>query len=586
MSKVLNVLFILLFTLCLFGCFSNNKTSPSYVIVAIDRFGAGSVSCPEYLERGEGGFFILCNDFVKLTNAYTTSLQAPAAIASLLTGEYPINHGLRHADNFLDLDTLNLAQVLIDKHYKTAFFSEGDPIKTYQGLHRGFQNFYDFSMALETQSLTEVFKAARDFIIKSKKPTLSVVYISSLKKMIDDKNIEDQLEDELKNFFTELKKKQKWHNTNIVVVGLQGQMDKVSNNVWPMVDLSEKNIKIEAFIKPSTKPRDREISFQLDENVSLADIGLTLLDWAGKKIDVKDPNQSYPEITTSKSLTPYFSGKDGKSIKSSPMLIESSWPDWRYGSAPVYLILDDQYRVFLDKHIKIFNTVMSREVGLNLEAEEQLPDRRKYFYLSMASKLNSDGKDQFKKTDISKFSLGFQIWGLKNYKYPEILTDIEEIIDKDEDNRKELTEWMAKLAVIHQDCETLQKLAKKNDNKKWLVAANSCLDVNTKFSNAFRTGCLRVFFKEVKTWSNQCQNDLLYHAWKLVRFDQSEAQAKNFKTFYQQNAVKDYKIQSNWKTYLSSSLIHEISMEPTDFELYYLQLSQSQKNLIDQAKLP
>lgn len=549
--------------------------------MAIDRFGAGSVSCPEYLEKGEGGFFILCNDFVRMTNAYTTSLQSPAAIASLLTGEHPINHGLRHADNFLSLSHPTLAQTLLDKHYKTSFFSEGDPVKSYQGLNRGFQNFYDYSTAPDSQSLNDVFKSASSFIMDSETPTLSMIYISSLKKISDEGKVFDDLEERLNELFLQLKKSKNWHNTHILVVGLQGVMQQSKNNLWPVVNLSERNIKVEAFFKPATKPRDRELSFQLDNNITLADLGHTLLGFADKNIKFKSEGNSFPELTTTQSLGSHLIAQNDKHLKSYPSLIESSWPDWRYGSAPVYLILDDQYRVFIDKNLRIFNTLLSRELTMNVD--DQLPDERRYFYLTMASRLNSEGKDQFKDSDISKFSLGYQIWGNKNYKYPDVLEELK-TLKLEEDSQQEITNWMAKLAVINQDCKTLLDLAEKTKNLKWNAAAKSCLGQTLKFTKDYRNGCLRVFFKDIKTWSNQCQNDLLYHAWKLVSFEHSEDQLRVFKTYYQLNLQKDARTQSNWKTFLSSALTYEIAIEPTDFELYYLQLSDRQKSLIDQAK--
>lgn len=578
---VFKISLILFFTLNLFGCFSNNKSSPSYVIVAIDEFGAGTVSCPEYLEKGEGGFFILCNDFVRMTNAYSPSLQSPAAIASLLTGEYPINHGLRHADSFLSFDYQTVAQMLLPKKYKTAFFSEGDPIKSYQGLTRGFQHFYDFSTTAEAQTLKDLFASLTKFIIKNERPTFSVAYISTLRKMLEGERSTDALENELNMLFYQLKKHEKWHNTHIIVVGLRGTLLQTKEDPWPIVNLSERNIKVEAFFKPATKPRDRELSYQIDANISLADLGRTFIRLIDKGSKNKTEDLNFPELTTTKSIHTYFTDKNETAVKVRPMLIESAWSDWKYGYSPIYMILDDQYRVYLNKEIRVFNTLLNRQLTQN---DEQLPNERKYFYLTMASRLDSDGKDQFKNSDIQKFALGYQIWGKKDYKYPEILTDLESLI-LEEENQSEIINWMAKLAVLHVDCTTLQTLAQKYKNKKWDLTAKQCLKKNIKFTNAYRGGCLGVFFKHVKTWPKQCQNDLLYHAWKLIYFDQSESQLKIFRTYYLQNLVKEQRIQDDWRTFLSSSVTYEVSMEPTDFELYYLQLTPRQKTLIDQAKL-
>ncbi len=582
-------------SLSLFGCLSNNNKSPSYVIIAIDRLGSGTVSCPEYLERGEGGFFILCNDFVKLSQAYTTSIQSPAAIASILTGEYPINHDLRHADNQLSFNYPLIPQYLIKLGYKTSFFSEGDPVKTYQGLNRGFENFYDFSMTPENLSVTEVFRAAEKFIFKDNKPKFAFIYLSSLVNLSENEVKLNHIETHLESFFYDLKKSNKWHNTHILVVGLQGSLEQSYKSPWPVVDLSERNIKVDAFIKPASKPRDKELSFQINENISLADIGQTLKDWAGSKPLIGSSKRTLPIVTKSKSFNHSLSSLGTSNAKTKikkttkdAFLIESSWPDWRFGYAPIYLILDDQYRVFLNKELKIFNTLLNREISINID--EQIPNDRLNFYLSVAAELNSEGKDQFKEIDINKFSLGYQIWGLKNYKYPDILEDLENLRKNEKDdngeynNDEEIIDWMAKVAVQNFDCKKLLQLSKIKNNKKWRLAANSCLNVYTKFTKEYRTGCLRAFFKQVKTWSNLCQNDLLYYAWKYINFDKSETELKRFYEVYITNQTKEQKIQYNWKTYLSSSLSNEIAIEPSDFELYYLQLSKDQRKLIDPPK--
>ncbi len=552
--------------------------------MAIDRFGAGTVSCPEYLEKGDGGFFILCNDFVRMANAYTTSLQSPAALASLVTGEYPLNHELRHPDSFLSFKNPTLAQILLTEDYRTGFFSEGDPVKSYQGLNRGFETFYDFSTSTGQDGLKQVFKSATNFIMENKTQHLSLIYVSSLKKLEDGGDVVDALEIHLSELFDKLKKNKKWHNTHILIVGLQGSLKQSVGNKWPIVNLNEKNIKVEAFYKPATKPRDSELSFQIDRNITLADLGHTLINSADPNLAKKGYNQKLPELTSPKSLESYFKKKSETTMNSSPVMIESSWPDWRYGYAPIYSILDDQYRVFLNKDIKVFNTLLNQEMPL--AESDQITDERKYFYLATASKLNSEGKDQFKDSDIDKFALGYKIWGVKDYKYPDILTELEAVTKSELESSFEIDNWMAKLSVLHQDCKKLLELAVRNKNKKWELAAKSCLNIKTSFTNDYRIGCLRVFFKKIKTWSNQCQNDLLYHAWKYISFEQSDAQFNNFKTYYKQYAINNDRIQNNWKTFLSSALAYETAIEPTDFELYYLQLSDRQKNLIDQAKSP
>ena len=91
------------------------------------------------MEKGEGGFYRLCNDFVRFQNMYTTSLQSSSAIGSLLTGQIPLIHELRHADNVLSFQSPHLAYSLFSQGYETGFFHMGDPIASYQGLGRALK---------------------------------------------------------------------------------------------------------------------------------------------------------------------------------------------------------------------------------------------------------------------------------------------------------------------------------------------------------------------------------------------------------------------------------------------------------------
>lgn len=581
------------------GCIIKQNEEPSFLIIAIDRLGADSISCSEYLEKGDGGFYQLCDGFVHFKNAYTTSVQSPAALASIFTGQYPILHGLRHPESMISFENKNLALSLEEQGYKTAFFSGGDPITSYQGLERGFQSFTDFNRLSQKpeEALSKQIEASLKFISETPNKFLLSLYIPALRSENSFASSFEIIEQGLDRIFSKLKKEKKWHNTFIVVTGLQGALRQSYNTPWPVLSLKEKNIKVETFIKPATKPRDKEISNLITDNISLADVGLSLFEFFFKSTGLNQENKKLkkqlastdfsgeqPEIKFSKSsLLRYFKKTNPVSnLKNKrTLLVETAWSDWRYGYAPLFLLVEDQYRVFLNKDLNIFNTLLNKES--NQFAEDQIDEDRWFSYIRVSAAMNSDGIDQFKKEEIAKLALGYKIWGQKDYKYPEVLEDITDIIKKTKGSTNELWGWVARLAAEEQDCRTLYRAAIKAKKSSWSVAARMCTRVLVEYKKKYRKGCLKVFFRQVKIWPEDCEDPLLHSAWNVINSIDSEVHFKKLRALLSESDLKEKRRSENWKTYLSSAQIHQASIGPNIFDLYYLSLSKKRKKILDKV---
>ena len=65
------------------------------LVIAVDELTATDVICSQD-DSPRSGFQLLCNESVRFTHAFTPSTLTVPALASLLTGHYPIQHRVRH----------------------------------------------------------------------------------------------------------------------------------------------------------------------------------------------------------------------------------------------------------------------------------------------------------------------------------------------------------------------------------------------------------------------------------------------------------------------------------------------------------
>jgi tetratricopeptide (TPR) repeat protein len=140
----------LLVTLCLISCSSEKPrpeartvpSRPSILLITLDTTRADSMG----YESGGAQTPVL--DALAARGAcyhqvLTTAPMTLPAHASMLTGLYPSQHGIRENSRFLDDDTPLLAERLSDAGYATAAFVSGYPLKRRFGLARGFDVYDD-----------------------------------------------------------------------------------------------------------------------------------------------------------------------------------------------------------------------------------------------------------------------------------------------------------------------------------------------------------------------------------------------------------------------------------------------------------
>ncbi len=176
--------------------------------------------------------FSKSENWIKLNRAWAPSTLVLPNIASLLAGSNPSFHGVHWNDtDYLPPEIQTLPEVLIEKHYRTAFFSGAFPIVRKTGINQGFELFDDnISPNINRpwrrmqKSLDRYFRWQREEV--NGQSSLAVFYVPDLvfdeidpdRESIFDswEKLEAQIQ-RLKSFLVE---KKVFDNTLIAVVGL------------------------------------------------------------------------------------------------------------------------------------------------------------------------------------------------------------------------------------------------------------------------------------------------------------------------------------------------------------------------------
>lgn len=352
--------------------FSKDKT-PSIIVITVENLGVQQVSCDSADERDENsGLQSMCAESIRFTHAFTTSPLSVAALASIFTAQYPLEHGLRHHGlSSLSSTVETLAEKAHAKGLATAFFSGGAPVLRKHNLQQGF-DIFDDNINLSQNSTFRSFEQSAELYWEwredvGNKSTLGFFYVSDLlypevatqnfRGETRDRTIASQLEefDEgLGSFIRKLKLNRIWDQSIVVLVGLNGPPQYPRPGELDNTSLFSDRTQVALLIKPAQAPRDQGMSWTFDENVNLADLGKTLFDLIGSpppKSQLKDfPIVSLKE--TFEKLSVEFP------IRS--LLLESAWGQWRENTGIRYALRSDQFLFILDEKIQMFNSFIDR----------------------------------------------------------------------------------------------------------------------------------------------------------------------------------------------------------------------------------
>lgn len=356
------------------GCQRQIKTGPSVLVIGIEGLSGVNFSCSAFEENQASGFQVLCNEAVRFTHAFTTSPLAQAGLGSILTGQLPIQNGLRdNGRTALPAKTITLAERLIMGKALTFFVASGPTVKRSSRLNQGFETFnddYELTYKQFYRPLSEsvtLFKTWLDTEVDHDS-FFGVIHVSDLlfPQVITQtdlleprpRGLEGQLEEIDENLyalFSILKKNKLWGQTYIVLVGLNGISNAARINELSSTNLFVENVAVPLFIKPLKGREEIPHQWKIDSHVSFHDVGVTLEDI------FNSPGESKGSDTTRGiSLLPLLNGKSNPLLNSRSLLIESAWGEWALGSAPRISIRDQQWLIIFDKKPLLYNSLTDR----------------------------------------------------------------------------------------------------------------------------------------------------------------------------------------------------------------------------------
>lgn len=141
---------LLLLTVFLFISAAADHEKPNFLLVTIDTWRADYISA-----SGSGRVQTPFLDKLAKEGSYLKRIDAPAPLttpshASILTGLYPINHGIRDNSHFRLRDNIKtMAQLFKENGYRTIGVVSAAPLKKNYGLNRGFDIYDDQGIGTE-----------------------------------------------------------------------------------------------------------------------------------------------------------------------------------------------------------------------------------------------------------------------------------------------------------------------------------------------------------------------------------------------------------------------------------------------------
>lgn len=547
------------FILLLTSTSCQKQSSEAIIVIATDSLSFGDISCSQGA-ADKSGFATLCDESIRFTHAYTPSILSAPAIASILTGLYPFQHGLRHNGSPGLSPTLQtFGEVAVEKGYRTAFFSGGPPIFKKTGLNQGFELFDD-SLIPTVQTLHKPFRKNIESFEKWLKqevdgdPFIAFFYVPDLAFLetktsavggdTRSQTFESQLEEldsQLLSLIEFLKKRDLWRNSVFIFTGLQGRATVIRKNQIAPMNLHNESVQVPLFMKPPQKIRDSALHWTVDRNVSLVDLGMTIYDFLGAPL--LGTHQSFPAFSLRNSLLEVDALPPGHRT----ILIESGWAHWKkLGPVRVAGMNYQDYLVY-DERPQYFNLLTDRF------EQNPLPLKENNEVLQeMIHGLEGAGFEKFsytKSLNTDKFSIPYMAWvdPAQAQTLHQNLLNLYERQPQD----PEIFDWLSSSALEVRDTETLKKVAKnplwKFGNRRdacWAMANQNELD------NRSQKNCPEEMFRDLMTWMKG-EHKGNSKEWARQRFAKSYVSLlidrKIYKTNKGLNEIWDISPNANWR---------------------------------------
>lgn len=503
------------------GCELTRDARPSVLLIAVEGLSFETLSCDaEDLE----GLRSFCEESVRFSHAYTPSTMSQASMASLLTGLYPFDHGVRHnGDNFLSAKFRTLAEGALSRGYHTLFVSGGPPIWRKSGLAQGFEIFddtMDLNAEVYYRPAEEVVRLTTRWLGEQNdgRPTFTTLFLADLQfpdvpthtkeGVARELSYQAQLQEiveSLGDLEKWLKNNRKWNSTNIVLVGLNTISDQNIKGESSTLSLRSAATQVSLFIKPARRERDNVIQWAVDRNVSLVDVGFTIFQWLG----LDPPTTSIPSLQP-QSLVSALNESEPGWDENHLILSETAWPDWLEGAGIRWAIRQNQFLYIHDQKPLIFNTLTDRLESLPMKVNDPL-------WLSV----NGDVLGILEKAKVPPFKGMVPHWR-------EQLAISHELWEDNIDSRtprgpEAWSKWYLLDALKDRKWREVKRLAQELGEPVGVFIAAKQMGENPSMP---RNSCLRLLLSKADKRSHQSECDdervLALHSWINGRSDEEK----------------------------------------------------------------
>lgn len=544
-TRPLTAAFLLSMSMMLAGCSLKSHSEQRVIVIAVENLGVGQVSCQnDSQEAPKSGFAVLCQESIRFTHAFTTSLQSGPALASILTGKDPIETNYRgQKDSFLSSKEVSLPEKLYRKKINSALFSGGAPIFRKTNLQQGFEVFDDFfkpSISRMYRPFSHLVPLFQNWFKENKGSSLfGVFYVPDLLftdvQTFDDlgksRNLSfdsqlEELDETLLSLINYLKKENAWNSTTLILVGLNGPNSTSRPTELIQSNLYSERTQVSLVIKPPQKERDEGVNWTVNQNVSLSDLGYSL----SKLYSVESP-----QVANRINIIPNEPEKKNDDQVLRPLLIESFWSQM---DLPRVSVRFGPYLIIYDTKWKVFNSFIDKNETATISLNDPSIQDIKYLIEGLAYQYNIEPWLEPKIEKMIKWSSLHEIY----------------LPEKDEESRAQLIQKTAHRLLEDSTFQTLYAMQllrseKWEDLQRWAVGLKnsdleivSLINMQKGFSKSFVSPCLKALetlekFGEI---SRKCDEKLPYLLLEWLEFELKEKGSSTAKEIAKNRFIKSY----------------------------------------------
>jgi len=533
--------------LCLPSCEFPRENRPSILLIAVDGLSFNSLNC-DAEELGESsleGLRVFCGEAVRFSHAFTTSTMSQAALSSVLTGLYPFDHGVRtNGNDFLSARFRTLAEIASHQRFHTLFISGGAPVWRKSGLAQGYEVFddtIDLNPKAPYRPAGEVVKLALNWLEQTRdgRPFFATLFFADLQfplvPTVSDTNdvrakggtsqVSEVMES-INGLVKYLKKQKLWNKTNIALFGLNS-LDRPANAADPApLSLKSSSTQIALFIKPARKEADNEISWAIDRNVSLTDVGFTVFSWLGGE---NPPASSLPELQP-RTLASVLDQPEPNWGEERLILSESAWADWLKGAGVRWALRQKHFLYIHDQKPLIYNTLTDKLENMPLKAADPL-----------WSSLSTDVTALIRRAQVPPFR------GMTGF-WQEQLAVARELWREGDAHRRPRAadpwmKWYLRRALIEKNWRDVKRISQDMGEPVGAYVAAKHLHESLPLP---RNPCVRLILaaKNNRSYQPECADEkiLALHAWRSALSEEDRAAAQERFTRLYNHDILDQEI--------------------------------------------